>query len=245
MMGRILIVDDRKDHREGIKHGLVKRGYSVLLAASGGAAAGKVKRGLADGVILDMKMPGMDGVQTLEKIRSYDAHVPVIGISAYDMSQYQPRAADLRVFDWIHKPLTERKMGILAKRMGEAIAESRPLGVYAMIAELTKKHHNVGADLVREIANEVLQFVLPYRYERAIASLDSKLISLVIETVGILHQEPEIAKLIQNVLGREIPEVGGVIDKLRRLPLEGRAQAYQRNEQEARVLISRMSKLLE
>ena len=74
----ILIVDDDFDGSESLKFMIEEEGYQVSLASSGEKALEIFSPGIFSLVILDLKMPGMGGVQTLEKLRQVDAKVKVI-----------------------------------------------------------------------------------------------------------------------------------------------------------------------
>jgi two-component system, response regulator, stage 0 sporulation protein F len=80
---RILIVDDEEHIRLLFKEELEEEGYSVDLASNGFEALEKIKNLDFGVVILDIKMPGMDGIQTLSEIKKVNRDQPVILCSAY------------------------------------------------------------------------------------------------------------------------------------------------------------------
>ncbi len=80
---RILLVDDEEHIRLLFKEELEEEGYSIDLASNGLEALEKVKAQRFDLVVLDIKMPGMDGIQTLNEIKKIDKDQPVILCSAY------------------------------------------------------------------------------------------------------------------------------------------------------------------
>src|SRR5512136_3052978 len=80
---RILIVDDEEHIRLLFKEELEDEGYTVDLASNGLDALDKVKRGAYSVIVLDIKMPGMDGIQTLAEIKKINKDQPVILCSAY------------------------------------------------------------------------------------------------------------------------------------------------------------------
>ena len=82
-MKRILVVDDEEDIRQLYKEELEEEGYEVELAERGVEALDKISRSKPDVVILDLRMPGMGGLEVLERIREQDKELPVIICSAY------------------------------------------------------------------------------------------------------------------------------------------------------------------
>jgi len=82
-MARILIVDDDDNQRLLYRELLEEEGYDVVEAADGRAALARIGDTAPDVVVLDINMPGMDGLQTLTRIHDLDRRLPVILHSAY------------------------------------------------------------------------------------------------------------------------------------------------------------------
>ena len=103
---KILLVDDEEHIRLLFKEELEEEGYTIDLAANGFEALDKMKGQRFDLVVLDIKMPGMDGIQTLNEIKKIDKDQHVILCSAYgefkqDFSSwvsdaYVVKSADMR-----------------------------------------------------------------------------------------------------------------------------------------------------
>jgi len=79
----ILVVDDEENIRILYREELVDCGYEVVLAENGEAALQKLSESKPDLIILDIKMPGMSGIELLKKIREDDKEIPVIMCTAY------------------------------------------------------------------------------------------------------------------------------------------------------------------
>ena len=82
-MKKILVVDDEENIRLLYQEELEEEGYAVEVAAHGKEALDKLNTFRPDLITLDIKMPGMDGVETLQKIREAQRDLPVILCSAY------------------------------------------------------------------------------------------------------------------------------------------------------------------
>ena len=80
---KVLVTDDEDDYRQLMSFWLKSKGYSVITASNGESAIKLVKEENPDIIFMDLRMPGMDGVETIGKIRKFDKEVPIIIISAY------------------------------------------------------------------------------------------------------------------------------------------------------------------
>ncbi len=80
---RILLVDDEENIRFLFREELEEEGYQIELASNGFEAIEKVKSSKFDLVVMDIKMPGMDGIQALNEIKNLHKDLPVILCSAY------------------------------------------------------------------------------------------------------------------------------------------------------------------
>lgn len=98
----ILVVDDDEVIRDFFKRALME--YRVLTAASGEEALNIAKRDRPDLVLLDIKMPGIDGIETLRRIKQMDASIAVIMLSAHGTLKTNIEAARLGAYDSIAKP---------------------------------------------------------------------------------------------------------------------------------------------
>lgn len=82
-MSTILVVDDEESIRLLYKEELQDAGYDVLLAPDGESALKIIEQNKPDLVTLDIRMPGMDGIEVLQKIKQMDKSIPVIMSTAY------------------------------------------------------------------------------------------------------------------------------------------------------------------
>ena len=82
-MKTILVVDDEESIRLLYREELEEEGYRVILASDGEEALRKVRNETPDLVTLDIRMPGMDGIEVLQRIRQMDRKIPVIMSTAY------------------------------------------------------------------------------------------------------------------------------------------------------------------
>ena len=99
----ILLVDDQPDFIEPVAFWLESKGYQVRSASSGQDALRMIKEQLPDIVFLDIKMPVMDGVETLRHIRRINKQIPVIMITAYEHNEKFTEARQLGIAGFFYK----------------------------------------------------------------------------------------------------------------------------------------------
>lgn len=102
--GAILLVDDEPELLQSLRTFLTSRECTVLTAASGEEALARVAKDRPSLVFLDIKMPGMDGLLTLKKLRAVQPHLPVIMATAVADEASLSQAAALGAHDYILKP---------------------------------------------------------------------------------------------------------------------------------------------
>ena len=112
MKPRILVIDDDASVRESLKMILEYGGYECQLARSGHEGVDRVTRSSPDLVLLDVKMPGMDGLDVLRQIRSHQETVPVVMISGHGTVTTAVEATRLGAFDFLEKPLSTERVKI-------------------------------------------------------------------------------------------------------------------------------------
>mgnify|MGYP000731850302 CR=1 FL=1 len=101
----VLVVDDDNGHRLMLEALLGKWGYRVQSAANGVQAVEKVREGPFDAVLMDIRMPDMDGITALKGIKSYNPAVPVVLMTAYSAVESAVEALKSGAYDYLIKPL--------------------------------------------------------------------------------------------------------------------------------------------
>jgi two-component system, NtrC family, nitrogen regulation response regulator NtrX len=119
-MHNILIIDDEAGIRESLTGVLEDEGYKPTTADSGEACLELLRKRSFDVVLLDVWLPGMDGLETLEHIREMEDSPEVIMISGHGTIETAVRATKLGAYDFLEKPLTIEKTLILVKHAIDA-----------------------------------------------------------------------------------------------------------------------------
>ena len=115
----ILVVDDELSMRESLRDWLLEDGYDVGLAENGEAAVAIAGERSWDVILLDLKMPGMDGIETLERLKSkeVDTEAEIIMMTAYGTVDTAVQAMKQGAFDYIVKPFAPDEVEILIKKI--------------------------------------------------------------------------------------------------------------------------------
>ena len=110
MRARILVVDDEAEIRRSVRMILEYDGYDVLEASSGPEGVALAEKEAPDLVFLDVKMPGMDGLEALQRIRAVNDTLPVVIISGHGTVSTAVEATKAGAFDFIEKPLASERV---------------------------------------------------------------------------------------------------------------------------------------
>jgi DNA-binding NtrC family response regulator len=117
---RVLVVDDEYLIRLTLRQNLAKEGFEVLLAETGEEALEKVEGDAPDLLLLDIKLPGMDGYEVLEKALRIDRGIVSIIITAYEDVEMAVKAMKLGAYDYITKPFDFDRIRLSMHRALEA-----------------------------------------------------------------------------------------------------------------------------
>ena len=123
---RILVVDDAEGIRTYLANLLELKGYDVDTAEDGRRALALLEGGAnPDVVILDVMMPGMDGLETLKRIREFEEEIPVVMLSVVGTASTIVEAMRLGAVDYLNKPFEEEELEITLEKVLESKALQR------------------------------------------------------------------------------------------------------------------------
>ncbi len=117
---KILVVDDQPYILDLLCDFLFKEGYHVVLAESGERAAEVVKTDGIQLALIDLKLTGMDGIATMQKICQTDPHIPTIIITGYPSQESSVQALKAGAYDYVSKPF---RLEELKKTIERALKE--------------------------------------------------------------------------------------------------------------------------
>jgi len=146
-LGRLLCVDDEAPVLEVLCEYFTTQGYSVETASSGADALAAVPRLRPDLVLLDVRMPGMDGLEVLKKIREIDPGLAVIMVTANEDVALARETLKIGAFDYVSKPFDFR---YLDRAVSAALVQSGALAPVGTVEE-------AGTDSLRRLAFQVFR----------------------------------------------------------------------------------------
>ncbi|MCG6894015.1 MAG: sigma-54 dependent transcriptional regulator [Desulfobacteraceae bacterium] len=129
-MDTILVVDDEKNYTRILCAVLADEGYETVSANSGADAIATLQDSEVDLVLTDMKMPGMDGIQLLQRIKEKDPDLPVIMMTAHGTVDKAVEAMQKGAYTYIQKPFDNNRLIIFVERaidMYRVLKENRRL----------------------------------------------------------------------------------------------------------------------
>jgi two-component system response regulator AtoC len=134
MPPRLLVVDDERLIRWSLEQTLAKGGYEVSTVSTGEAALAAVREDPPDLMILDLKLPDIDGLRVLDEIRQLSSHVQILIMTAYADVGTAVEAMKLGAYDYLPKPIDFENLAVTIRNALEASQLKRRVRL------LTEKH---------------------------------------------------------------------------------------------------------
>ena len=129
----VLLVDDDAPIRRMLERTLVAEGYTVAAAADGGAALAAVERSMPDAIVLDVAMPGVDGLAVTRRLRAKGHAVPILLLTARDALAERVAGLDAGADDYLVKPFEVEE---LTARVRAMLRRNQPPGDQLAFADL-------------------------------------------------------------------------------------------------------------
>lgn len=116
-MAKVLVIDDEGGIRNLLDTLLDRKGYDVILADSGQKGLEVFRRARPDVVVLDLKMPGMDGLTVLQQIRHLNPTQPVVILTGAGTPESERQVRELGVTEYVEKQFSLHLLGDALKRI--------------------------------------------------------------------------------------------------------------------------------
>ena len=158
-METILVVDDEESIRLSLEGILLDEGFRPLFASNGEDAISVAQEEDPDLILLDIWMPGIDGLETLTRIREQRPHQPIIMMSGHGTIETAVKATRLGAYDFIEKPLSLEKVLLSiqnAMKVGQLVAENQ-----ALKAKINKEHEMIGESRPIQLLKKQIAMAAP------------------------------------------------------------------------------------
>ncbi len=134
----VLVVDDEEDILELVKYNLAKEGYTVVAVASGEDALAAARTKLPDAVVLDLMLPGLDGLEVCRRMKGDPTlhHIPIVMLTAKGTEADIVTGLELGASDYVTKPFSPRVLTARVKAVLRREAESADDGGALRVREL-------------------------------------------------------------------------------------------------------------
>ncbi len=119
---RVLVVDDEEEIRKSLSRILEKEGFEVITASDGEQAMQKICFDTQDAVLLDVRLPGLNGMDVLKRIKAIDDNLPVVLVTAYADTHQAVEAIKEGAYDYLAKPFDNNEVVWITSR---ALAEGK------------------------------------------------------------------------------------------------------------------------
>jgi two-component system nitrogen regulation response regulator NtrX len=159
MSDTVLIVDDERGIRETLRGVLEDEGYAVEAVASGEDALRALERRSYGCVLLDVWLPGIDGLETLSRLKAAGADCAVVMISGHGTVETAVRATKLGAFDFVEKPLSVEKTLLAVRNALRQHALERANA--ALAAELAAECEMIGESVAMRALRKQIAVVAP------------------------------------------------------------------------------------
>jgi len=210
--GKVLVIDDEPSIVDLFTEYLNGQGFDVISAGGGEEGLDRLRLYGPDIVLLDMRMPGLDGLETLRRIRKVNVRVPVLMVSGNDDIAAAKEAIALGAFDYTLKPVDFNYLGRALDKMLASAPSSEP-GLAQ--AEVTAgSTHGLLYDLALEVFRTTRTLSASAR-ESIAPALESAALSLVQRGGGDKAESVRALNVIRSLL-RFAKDLGDITDETHR-----------------------------
>ena len=160
---RVLLVDDDAPILRMLERTLTAEGYDVVAAADGGAALAAVERNVPDAIVLDVSMPGMDGLAVTRRLRAKGLRVPILLLTARGDADDRIRGLEAGADDYLGKPFEPRELLLRINAILRRVPKPQPKSEPPKTLQLGEVRYDMGRgelwrgrDLIRLTATEAM-----------------------------------------------------------------------------------------
>jgi len=240
-LSKLLIIDDDESINESLRIALSQTGHSIFTAQNAPEGLNLLEKFHPELIICDLKLPGMNGIDFLTKVKEIDNNLPVIIITAYEDSKSTIEAMQKGAYDYIEKPLDIEKLKVTINRAleGRKTSEHLAITISKDLDEFKIENSLIGKTTVMKEILKKIGKVSNSRVSILIqgeSGTGKELITKVIHYTGITKNDPFIAvnctALSESLLESELfghvkgAFTGAVKDKKGKFELAGEGTIF-------------------
>jgi two-component system, OmpR family, copper resistance phosphate regulon response regulator CusR len=206
-MARVLVVEDQKRHLDSLRRGLEAEGYDVATASTGEEGLGLAANHEIDAIVLDLMLPGRDGMGILRELRSHGITKPILILSARDSVEDRVEGLDAGANDYLVKPFAFAELLARLRALLRRELPGRPLVLKADDLEmdlLARRVSRAGDEFEltgREF--ELLEYLL--RHKNEVVTRDMIALDVWKERTGAMTR---IIDVYINALRKKVDRIG-------------------------------------
>lgn len=206
MKSNILVVDDEPVARQSLTDILKLEGYTVASAPNGQAAVEYVRTHNVDLMIVDLKMPGMDGLEVVQVVNQVSPETEVVLLTAYGSTETAIQALRLRIHDYLLKPASPAQiLGTVKKGLTRRSRKSR-LNNSMLDAEGGQEIFTLKDGTSVDLSRRQIKFKNKIEH---LTPAEGRLLRILMENKGKVFSHRELVLLVQgyDTSQREAPEI--------------------------------------
>lgn len=207
MISNILVVDDEPVARQSLSDILKLEGYGVTAAPNGQAAVEHARTHSVDLMIVDLKMPGMDGLEVVQVVNQISPETEVILLTAHGSTETAIQALRLRIHDYLLKPASPTQiLASVKKGLSRRSARSRLNAVAAADVEDAQEIYTLKDGTSLDLSRRQIQYKNNMVH---LTPAEGRLLRILIENEGKVFSHRELVLLVQgyDTSQREAPEI--------------------------------------
>ncbi len=202
-MFRVLVVDDEPVARQSLTDILKLEGYTVASAPNGQAAVEFIRTHNVDLLIVDLKMPGMDGLEVVQVVNQVSPDTEVILLTAYGSTETAIQALRLRIHDYLLKPASPAQILATVKK---GLSRRSAKNIAAVDTDGSQETFSLKDGTVVDLSRRQIKFKSKIEH---LTPAEGRLLRILMENKGKVFSHRELVLLVQgyDTSQREAPEI--------------------------------------
>jgi len=207
MKSNILVVDDEPVARQSLTDILKLEGFVVSAVPNGQAAVEHVRTHAVDLMVVDLKMPGMDGLEVIQVVNQTSPETEIILLTAHGSIETAVQALRLRIHDYLLKPASPAQiLASVKKGLSRRTSKSRVNAVATASAENAQEVYTLKDGTMVDLSRRQIKFKSKVEH---LTPAEGRLLRILMENEGKVFSHRELVLLVQgyDTSQREAPEI--------------------------------------